>query len=148
MIIILNTCKAKISTTLKIYSPAVETSRTVWSDTYHYAYEFLNTYFSRLVSMFIVYHWKSISLASLWWWVVRCDQCICFSVSSYNNQWYLLDAIIAGDEDIEHSVLDHIEVVPVVALPDYVLPGLRTLLEHGVQHLTRKWYWILKMNCF
>lgn len=50
---------------------------------------------------------------------------------------YLLDAIISGDEHVEHAILDDIEVVAVVALPDQVLSWLRALLEHRVQHLRK-----------
>lgn len=48
---------------------------------------------------------------------------------------YLLDAIITSDEYIEHAVLDNVEVVAIVALPDHVLAGLGAFLEHGIQHL-------------
>lgn len=50
---------------------------------------------------------------------------------------YLLDAIISGDEHVEHAILDDIEVVAVVSLPDQVLSWLRALLEHRVQHLRK-----------
>lgn len=50
---------------------------------------------------------------------------------------YLFDAVISGDEHVEHAVLDDVEVVSIVSLPDQVLAGLGAFLEHRVQHLRK-----------